>query len=278
MQNLQNLEVFTFAKNQLTGGIPSELAKLKKLRTINLNYNSLSGPIPDEIGSLTNLKYLGLIENQLSGLIPDDLGNLTNLEQLYLHSNRFTGSPSSLSKLKNTVKVLFPNPMSTIPYDVFAESPSDSLSQANWTTFLSIKPSNLLRKRQGTSAMTTEELLSMCPLNKVNDASVPAGCLTGIYNRFCIDAKDNFTDCQSRYDTVIGNSFFQPLLQCAAWKKGKQSQDCLIAIATFYVKLDYGILTKTHATEFVTTFFGKPNEITSKYAPCVNTETVTCRR
>jgi Leucine-rich repeat (LRR) protein len=177
-QNLKKLYDLNLAGNNLSGEIPSGLGSLSELQIINLGVNALSGPIPDSLGNLIKLNNLNLWSNKLTGFIPATFGNLINLQKLYLHGNQLIGAPSSLSKLKITEMVLFPNPMSTIPYDVFAQNPADALSPTNWTQLLSIRT---LRKRSQTSSMTTEELVAMCPLNQYRNAGVAAGCLAGIY-------------------------------------------------------------------------------------------------
>lgn len=88
--------------NALTGSIPSELANLGGLESLNLGMNSLSGLIPPELGTLTNLGVLILQNNSLSGSIPPELGNLSSLFQLHLTNNQLSGSiPSELANLSD---------------------------------------------------------------------------------------------------------------------------------------------------------------------------------
>ena len=60
------------ANNKLTGTIPAEFGKLKKLTDLRLNRNQLSGSIPDFSGA-TALQVLRLDYNRLVGPIPDGL-------------------------------------------------------------------------------------------------------------------------------------------------------------------------------------------------------------
>ena len=86
--------------NNLTGTIPSSIADLSNVQTIELQGNSLSGTIPSQIASLTQLERLDLAYNQLTGAIPSTIGSLAALKFLYLHGNQFTGSiPSQIGNL-----------------------------------------------------------------------------------------------------------------------------------------------------------------------------------
>ena len=88
------------AENQLSGEIPTELANLTDLTSLNLSQNQLTGEIPPELGNLTNLQSLALYANQLTGEIPPELGNLTNLTDLFLGANELTGEiPLELANL-----------------------------------------------------------------------------------------------------------------------------------------------------------------------------------
>ena len=105
----------------LTGSIPSELANLSHLESLDLQSNQLSGSILPGLGQLSNLIELDLHGNQLSGSIPPDLGQLSNLEYLNLSYNDFTGSiPPELGQLSNLIElILHQNELSgTIPPDL----------------------------------------------------------------------------------------------------------------------------------------------------------------
>ena len=56
-----------WAENQLSGTIPTEIAKVLALSTLSLDDNELSGPIPSQLGLLTDLTWLSVRQNQLSG-------------------------------------------------------------------------------------------------------------------------------------------------------------------------------------------------------------------
>ena len=94
---------------EFTGSIPSELAQLTSLTTLELFSNNtesvgpLSGSIPPELGQLTNLETLVLSNISVTGSIPRQLGQLTNLVTLNLKWNdKLSGSiPPELGNLKN---------------------------------------------------------------------------------------------------------------------------------------------------------------------------------
>ena len=77
--------------NQLSGSIPSQLANLASLWSLQIGGNELSGPIPPQLGNLASLGHLHLDGNELSGSIPPQLANLVNLEYLELGGNEFSG-------------------------------------------------------------------------------------------------------------------------------------------------------------------------------------------
>ncbi|XP_059664679.1 probable LRR receptor-like serine/threonine-protein kinase At1g07650 [Cornus florida] len=94
--------IHIFLKGQdLAGVLPPSLAKLRYLKSVNLDRNYLSGTIPSEWAS-TKLEILSVSVNRLSGPIPDYLGTITTLKYLVLESNQFYGIvPAELGKLVN---------------------------------------------------------------------------------------------------------------------------------------------------------------------------------
>jgi hypothetical protein len=56
--------------NNFTGTIPSELAKLTKIQTLNLVRNKLTGTIPSELAQLSSVTGLWLCGNRLTGIVP----------------------------------------------------------------------------------------------------------------------------------------------------------------------------------------------------------------
>lgn len=133
------LSTIVLPKNELSGLVPSEIAKLANLVILHLSGNSLTvsplpvgsnmtslqvlalsdnvapsnvgdgtivveQSIPAQIGHLTSLTRLELVSSGLGGAIPTELGRLTNLEYLLLSDNVLTGCiPTEVGNLRSLV-------------------------------------------------------------------------------------------------------------------------------------------------------------------------------
>ncbi|XVF40038.1 hypothetical protein PTKIN_Ptkin01aG0080200 [Pterospermum kingtungense] len=64
------VKIIDLSKNNMSGIVPEEITKLKRLGTLNLSINHLTGNIPSDIGNLNLLETLDLSRNQLFGSIP----------------------------------------------------------------------------------------------------------------------------------------------------------------------------------------------------------------
>ncbi|KAH9745265.1 Receptor-like protein 7 [Citrus sinensis] len=101
-EKLSNLiTAIILSNNSFVGEIPTSIANLKGLRTLNLSTNSLQGHIPPTLGNLIVLESLDLSNNKLSGQIPQQLGELTTLEVFDVSDNLLTG-PIPRGKQFNT--------------------------------------------------------------------------------------------------------------------------------------------------------------------------------
>ena len=88
-------------KNSFVGNIPSWIANLKQLQTLDLSTNKFEGAIPETIGDLPSLKYLNLMGNNLTETIPSSVGNLPAIEVLILGNNQLQGElPASIGNLR----------------------------------------------------------------------------------------------------------------------------------------------------------------------------------
>lgn len=259
--------------NRLSGSIPSTFAYMESLEEIFLDHNQLSGPIPSR-GNLINLITLWINDNQLTGSIPSILGMMEGLQSLFLYNNKLTGYHSSL---KTPELQIFPNPMPDVPYDKVARASVGTLSTVSWDPFFNATVK--LSKRQQTQsgdALTTEELVRMCPLNSLTELS--AGCIAGIYNRYCRNSK-NLVQCHKAFDDVFAASKFKSLgAVCPAWKRGPNSDSCLREVAAFTATLEMSkvppehiTLNSVHAEELRKNIFADP-----KRAPCVTSKTIQC--
>ena len=100
------LERFILSRNNFAGTIPTWLAQLNHLRTLDLSTNNFHGSIPAGIGNLSSLKYLNLMENNLTETIPSTLGKLAEIEVLVLGNNKLQGElPTAIRNLQ-TLKIL----------------------------------------------------------------------------------------------------------------------------------------------------------------------------
>ena len=88
-------------ENSFVGTIPSWIAKLEQLQTLDLPMNKFEGAIPEAIGDLSSLKYLNLMSNNFTDTIPSSLGKLDAIEVLILGSNALRGElPASIGNLR----------------------------------------------------------------------------------------------------------------------------------------------------------------------------------
>ncbi|KAG2709026.1 hypothetical protein I3760_05G220000 [Carya illinoinensis] len=89
--NLSFLVNLIMRNNSFHGSLPSELARLRRLRVLSFRSNKLNGEIPSWIGLLTRLQYLFLDANSFTGSMPSTIFNLSSLQILNLQSNRLSG-------------------------------------------------------------------------------------------------------------------------------------------------------------------------------------------
>lgn len=101
IEYLPKLQSLIIHGGQLSGSIPSELARCDGLLILDIRNNKLlRGPIPIQLGALTRLQRLSLANNSLEGVLPTQLGQLAALKSLSLNSNHLTGVlPSHLNSL-----------------------------------------------------------------------------------------------------------------------------------------------------------------------------------
>jgi Leucine-rich repeat (LRR) protein len=85
-----DLEAVVAAYNKLTGPLPANISRLKKLRVLNLSYNNIT-ELPAEISELANLEVLNVSHNHLTSL-PSDLSGLKNLRVLDVSGNPIVDS------------------------------------------------------------------------------------------------------------------------------------------------------------------------------------------
>jgi hypothetical protein len=113
-----------FAGNHLTGGIPVELSKFKRLNTLSMSNNHLSSTIPVDVSEMSSLQVIEARNCSLTGTIPigfasnharvidlglnhltgnlySEFGSVAELEILTLDGNALVGSiPSQLGSME----------------------------------------------------------------------------------------------------------------------------------------------------------------------------------
>lgn len=122
------------SENGLAGPIPSEIAELTGLETLDLRWNHLAGEIPVSLGGLPHLRSLDLRSNDLAGPIPPELRN-SSLTSLYLRYAGIAGElcvpddPALVSWLAGFPTVPGASaPASFIPCERIAPTPEDGPS------------------------------------------------------------------------------------------------------------------------------------------------------
>ncbi|KAH9722062.1 LRRNT 2 domain-containing protein [Citrus sinensis] len=92
--------------NKLQDVIPAEIGELKRLTHLSLSFNNFKGEIPKEIANLPELRYLYLQENRLTGRIPPELGILPNFRHLDVGNNHLVGTIRELIRFEGSFPVL----------------------------------------------------------------------------------------------------------------------------------------------------------------------------
>jgi Leucine-rich repeat (LRR) protein len=84
----------------LTGSLPTELAWLTKLESLELANNQLSGALPENLSALVNLRWLDLSMNKFTGTLPECWSAWSKIQNISLGNNQLTGElPSSWSSM-----------------------------------------------------------------------------------------------------------------------------------------------------------------------------------
>ncbi|CAL5016425.1 unnamed protein product [Urochloa decumbens] len=94
------MSILNISRNALSGAIPEELGRCRRLVSLCLAGNGLTGPIPPSLGDLPVLTYIDLSSNALTGGVPPELQNL-KLALLNVSYNRLSGRvpPALISDL-----------------------------------------------------------------------------------------------------------------------------------------------------------------------------------
>lgn len=94
---MTSLQYLVLGTSQLSGAIPSQIAKMSRLRQLTIHDNPLVGSLPTELGLMTKLTDIEIFNNLVSGTLPTELGLLTDLNEMAFPDNEITGTiPSQL--------------------------------------------------------------------------------------------------------------------------------------------------------------------------------------
>ncbi|WZZ48805.1 hypothetical protein YC2023_048912 [Brassica napus] len=119
--SLTNLQSLVVLENRLTGSLPENLAKLTRLRRLevhgltgllilDLSRNFFSGPLPLSVGGLSSLLKLDVSNNYLEGKVPIELQSLKNLTLFDLTNNRFSGGlTKEIQEMSSLVELVLSN-------------------------------------------------------------------------------------------------------------------------------------------------------------------------
>eukprot|EP01124_Arcella_intermedia_P007959 TRINITY_DN14944_c0_g1_i1.p1 TRINITY_DN14944_c0_g1~~TRINITY_DN14944_c0_g1_i1.p1 ORF type:complete len:415 (+),score=40.01 TRINITY_DN14944_c0_g1_i1:26-1246(+) len=253
-QNTTTLKL-ALSSNGLNGTIPSSVALLTALSSLDLFVNYLSGTLPPQLGTLKKLTYLSLTLNRLSGIIPSSFGELSSLQSLLLCYNKLSGTiPASLTSLPDIqlLSLCSNNLIGTIPLNIGQLSTLKtlilSLNQLSGSMPSSIGSLVSLtrfevqnNKLSGTLPSTLGSLTSLGSLNLSNNlfgGSLPIGMahifnlisLSLINNTFC-DAcfPFNYTisSCHVEDVSFLCNCSFKP---CGTTKPCISNLSCPLSV------------------------------------------------
>lgn len=169
---------------RMSGQIPTEIGKLKKLRYLRLGRNGFTGKIPNEIGNMISLRFIDLSQCDLDGEIPASLGDLPHINEIYLFDNQLSGQlPNGLMNAK-TLDILSAhhNQLSgNIPVSI-----------AGLTNISILKLSHNQLSGELPKALTQCKRLSLIELNDNQfSGDLPAWTGSGFENLTSIDLSNN---------------------------------------------------------------------------------------
>jgi len=159
---------------------------------------------------------------------------------------------------------------------MIARTPSFTLSDPDWALlFDTVRVTKRQDAVTSSEKLNADTLFALCPLNDIRNPEVPAGCIAGLYKKFCLDVSshDKLAQCQSMYDQVLSASIIRSVGEvCPAWKNGPRSLKCRAAVKAFSYDLGYMVVTSDHISNFTNSILGSP-----RFSPCMNSNTTTCK-
>jgi Leucine-rich repeat (LRR) protein len=110
LAKLRDLASLQLQANFLVGSIPGSLSQLERLHTLFLDRNLLTGGLPTNIGQLKHIRSIDVSNNSLRGTFPESFGEATTLQDLRFTNNKLTGNfPADMSGLRQLSTLLIAN-------------------------------------------------------------------------------------------------------------------------------------------------------------------------
>ncbi|KAJ0441818.1 putative protein kinase RLK-Pelle-LRR-III family [Helianthus annuus] len=152
--------------SHLSGSIPIELARLKRLRVLNLSNNSLNGTLPISVfTAFRSLRVLNLSNNYLTGGIPAGFDSVNVLD---LSSNSFSGAlPLLFGGESLNYLNLSHNKLSGSVFPEFAEQiPANAVVDLSFNSFTGEIPHSLSNQKTeyfaGNADLCGKPLMKTC--------------------------------------------------------------------------------------------------------------------
>ncbi|KAJ3118026.1 hypothetical protein HDU96_004265 [Phlyctochytrium bullatum] len=178
----------------ISSTIPTSLANLGALETLDLSRTNLTGPIPAELGSISTLTILNLSSNSLFGPIPSSVANLTSLrlstfsvENNFLNGN-FAAPFSTISNatmfnncfyaVENATAYINASMRSTANCSTFYSRVADSSAAASTSTGTSQLPTSA--SSASSTTLDTNASAKPTPSPTSSDPASIAGITAGI--------------------------------------------------------------------------------------------------
>ncbi|KAI4326692.1 hypothetical protein MLD38_031979 [Melastoma candidum] len=87
-----SLFVLSLTGNQLTGGIPQEIAGCDNLNHLYLSGNHFSGELPGSLSLIKGLKRFDVSNNNFTGELPPGLAEISGMKSFLAQNNRISGN------------------------------------------------------------------------------------------------------------------------------------------------------------------------------------------
>ena len=134
--DLNGLTDFLYLHDNRLTSLPSSLARLTRLRYLNIGANPFE-ILPDCISSMLSLIELRVSDTELTSL-PHSIGRLSCLRELHLRNNKLASLPDSIGELAELRQIdLRGNPLTHLPTAI-ATLPRLEKLDLRWVTTLAV--------------------------------------------------------------------------------------------------------------------------------------------